>query len=113
MPRSEQEQIEGLRRAVEWVERHHPLLRCKHGNCLRDHGMELLEPSCGCRAFNLDPDFRKDVPEDAMYCVRCQKPIKNMSKAVHVTVNWNTWLVVEGGEELIGADCWKTITGEK
>ena len=111
MARPEQKQIEGLRQAVAWAEKHHPLPRCKHGNCLRDHGMELLEPSCGCRAFNLDPDFRKDAPEGVTYCVRCQKPIKDASKAVRVTVDWNTWLVMEGGEELMGANCWKTIRG--
>jgi hypothetical protein len=109
--RSEREQIEGLRQAIEWAEKHHPLPRCKHGNCLRDHGMELLEPSCGCRAFNLDPDFRKDAPTNGLYCVRCQKPIKDASKAVRVTVDWNTWLATEGGEEFMGADCWKTISG--
>jgi len=110
---SEKESIRRLADAVRFVEKHHPLPRCKHGNCLRDHGMELLEPSCGCRAFNLDPDFRKDAPEGVAYCVRCQKPIKDATKSVRVTVDWNTWLVTEGGEELMGADCWKTITGGK
>ena len=36
--------------AVRWVEKHHPLPRCPHGSALRDHGYELLEPPCGCRA---------------------------------------------------------------
>lgn len=104
----EQDSIRKLAEAVAFVEKHHPLPRCPHGNCLRDHGMELLEPECGCRAFNLDPDFRKDEPKQGAYCVRCQKPIKD--PAVRVTVDWNTWLVMEGGEELMGADCWRTIT---
>lgn len=102
--------VKKLQEAVAWAEKHHPLPRCKHGNCLRDAGLELLEPSCGCRAFVLDPDFRKDAPKSGPFCVRCQKPIQDPAKAVQVTVDWNTWLVVAGGEDLMGADCWKKIT---
>lgn len=42
--------VENLRRAVEEVNRDHPLPRCPHGQALRDGGGERLEPPCGCRA---------------------------------------------------------------
>lgn len=38
-----------LGRAVEDVERDHPLPRCRHGAALRDHSGEVLVPPCGCR----------------------------------------------------------------
>lgn len=41
--------VQKLRDAIDYVEKHHPLPRCRHGNHLRDHGQERLEPSCGCR----------------------------------------------------------------
>ena len=58
----------------------------------------------------LDPDFRKDAPKDSAYCVRCQKAIKDTSKAVLVTVNWDNWDVTLGGKELLGKDCFKIIS---
>jgi hypothetical protein len=102
-------EIKKLREAVAFAEKRYPLPRCIHGGCLRDAAGELLEPSCGCWVYQMDPDFRRDAPEHGAYCVRCQKPIMDPSKAVSVTVDWNTWLVTEGGSELMGADCW-TIT---
>lgn len=39
-----------LSKAIEEVERDHPLPRCEHGQALRDHSGEALEPPCGCRA---------------------------------------------------------------
>lgn len=42
--------VKALRDAVAWVQKHHPLPRCKHGSALRDGAGERLEPSCGCRA---------------------------------------------------------------
>lgn len=107
---SERQQIQELANAVAFVEKHYPLPRCSHGQALRDGAGDILEPSCGCRAFDLNPDFRKDAPKSGLYCVRCQKPIKDFAKAIRVTVNWNTWLVMQGGNEFMGADCWKTIT---
>lgn len=86
------------------------LPRCRHGNHLRDWGFTLLEPACGCRAFELDPDFRKNPPKSGPFCVRCQKPIKDPAKAMRVTVDWDNWLVQAGGAELMGADCWRAIT---
>ena len=61
-------------------------------------------------AYELDPDFRRDAPNGKPYCVRCQKAIADVNKAIHVTVDWDTWLVTEGGTELMGRDCWKQIT---
>lgn len=52
--------VQKLHDAIEWSETNHPLPRCSHGNALRDHAKDLLEPSCGCRAYNLDPDFRRE-----------------------------------------------------
>jgi hypothetical protein len=34
--------------SVAYVNKHHPLPRCSHGNALRDGAGEMLEPSCGC-----------------------------------------------------------------
>lgn len=61
------------------------------------------------RKYQLNPDFRRDAPRDKPYCVRCQKAV-DPNKARHVTVDWNTWEVTDGGDELIGPDCWKAIT---
>ena len=60
--------------------------------------------------YALDPDFRRDAPNRGPYCVRCQRPITNLNKAVRVTVDWDAWLVREGGDDLMGQDCWQTIT---
>lgn len=43
--------INQLSAAVAYVNEHHPLPRCTHGNALRDGGGDILEPSCGCRAW--------------------------------------------------------------
>ena len=61
----------------------------------------------------LDPDFRKNPPKKGFYCVRCQKPIKDLIKAVEVTVNWDTWVVTKGGDESIGKNCWLIINKRK
>jgi hypothetical protein len=39
-----------LAAANRFVETNYPLPRCDHGNALRDHSGEVLEPTCGCRA---------------------------------------------------------------
>jgi hypothetical protein len=57
----------------------------------------------------LDPDFRRDPDVTNPYCARCQKVIHDVSKAVHVTIDWSNWQVTEGGMELLGRDCWKAI----
>lgn len=59
-------------------------------------------------AAYLDPDFRNS-PKTHQYCVRCQKDIKDASKAIRVGVNWDTWEVVSGDEHLIGRDCARQI----
>jgi len=104
--------LDKLTEANERADKNFPLPLCSHGNHLKDGAGELLEPACGCRGYNLDPDFRRDAPETGDWCARCQKPIKDRRKAVAVTVHWETWTVFAGGEELIGADCWLTITRE-
>lgn len=48
---SDRDALKNLAAAIEETERDHPLPRCQHGNALKDGGGELLEPSCGCRAF--------------------------------------------------------------
>ena len=45
---AEADSVKRLHDAVEYVNEHHPLPRCKHGNPLRD-AVENLEPPCGCR----------------------------------------------------------------
>lgn len=42
-------QVDDLNAAIEHVNEHHPLPRCSHGNAMRDHAGNVLEPSCGCR----------------------------------------------------------------
>lgn len=59
--------------------------------------------------YYLDPDYRKVPQLGKPYCVRCQKVIKDVSKAIGVTVDESNWTVTEGGTELLGADCWKII----
>lgn len=46
----ERTSINQLSASVAYVNEHHPLPRCSHGNALRDGGGDLLEPSCGCRS---------------------------------------------------------------
>ena len=74
--------------------------------------------------LNLDPDFRRDPDTTKPYCCRCQKALNNAA-GTPVTVNWDSWTVVEGhnqneavwsikgnsaiSNELIGADCLKAI----
>lgn len=64
------------------------------------------------KTIYLDPDFRANPDTSKDYCVRCQKPIKNIKNAIKVTVDWNNWTVIKGGNELIGLECWKQITKE-
>jgi hypothetical protein len=61
------------------------------------------------KRYRLDPDFRRDDPRVGPYCVRCQKKISDPDRATRVTVDWESWLVTEGGDELIGPDCWKVV----
>ena len=60
--------------------------------------------------YSLDPDFRRNAPEEGAYCVRCQKPIKG--KSIKVSVDWDTWAVWQddAGEHLMGPDCWKVVS---
>lgn len=58
--------------------------------------------------LHLNPDFRRDAPDYGPYCARCQKPV-DPKTAIHVTVDWLSWIVTEGGHDLIGPDCWKKI----
>lgn len=41
--------IDDLHNAIAHVNTNHPLPRCSHGNAMRDHAGDILEPSCGCR----------------------------------------------------------------
>lgn len=59
-------------------------------------------------ALRLDPDFRR-VPKTNVHCVNCQNDIKDVSKAIHVTVNWETWEFTLGGDELLGPGCAKRL----
>ena len=61
--------VEELREAIDFVETHHPLPRCAHGQALKDHAGELLEPSCGCRAT-----MAKREPL-RIYCSLCQREL--------------------------------------
>lgn len=82
------------------------------------------------KAWELDPDFRRDAPKHPIpYCAKCQRKV-DITKAHRVWVNWETWTVslerdlvvysqgskgptkhVDGviGEEWIGPDCWKVL----
>ena len=76
--------------------------------------------------YYLDPDFRPNPGSVTKpFCARCQKSIKDISKAVQVVIDWDTWEVIEASErqrhsgkaasveiELIGSDCWKQIIRE-
>jgi len=64
------------------------------------------------KEYYLDPDYRRDAPKDKPYCIRCQKEIKDIKKAVRVDFDENTIRVKqnESGEFLIGSNCWKQIT---
>lgn len=42
-------EIQLLRAAAALAEQHYALPRCKHGNALKDHAGEFLEPTCGCK----------------------------------------------------------------
>lgn len=74
--------------------------------------------------YRFSPDFRRDDPKKLCFCAHCYRDIKDQSKAVPVTVDWNTWQAIEGhdneklfpnypskeiGNEYFGATCWKKI----
>jgi len=63
--------------------------------------------------YYLDPDYRNpyNVLVHTPYCAHCNRPIKNVDKAVKVSVDWNTMEVWqdENGTELLGSACWKHI----
>lgn len=48
--RHDDDPLKKLGDATMVVNEHHPLPRCKHGNALKDHADERLEPDCGCRS---------------------------------------------------------------
>lgn len=60
----------------------------------------------------LDPDYRKDAPKDKLYCIRCQKEIKDVNTAINVDFDEATISVKANikGAHLVGVDCWKKIT---
>lgn len=78
--------------------------------------------------YELDPDFRRKYmpPAGVKMCCRCQKDIKDVSRARPVTVAWEEWAVIDGhdkednfpaifnrkviGNELMGSDCWKKVS---
>ena len=55
--------MNNLRDAIDYVEANHPLPRCEHGQALRDHSGEALEPPCGCRAVNSEPTVEEAIDE--------------------------------------------------
>lgn len=57
--------------------------------------------------YELDPDFRKNPPEDKPFCCRCQKPITGNFKQVRV--NWDNWTFIEdpNGTDKMGMDCFR------
>lgn len=72
--------------------------------------------------YYLDPDYRKEPPKDVPFCIRCQKPIKNVLTAVRVKMvdDWRVYQCDEKsvtkddkGTLLIGPDCWKKITEQE
>lgn len=58
-------------------------------------------------AVYLDPDYRKWPDMSKPWCIRCQKPIKDVTKAIECTVM--DVHVSLGGSDLIGKDCAKKI----
>lgn len=56
--------------------------------------------------YRIDPDFRR-TPKTNQYCACCQQDIKDAAKALRVTVDWDTWTVTLGGNDLLGPDCAK------
>lgn len=75
--------------------------------------------------IQFDPDFRRN-PKTKHFCAHCYRDIHDPSKAVAVTVDWNTWTLLEGhnrekempnydkwpkeiGNEYIGATCMKKL----
>lgn len=74
---------------------------------------EVYKPKFIHARYLLDPDYRVEPDTSKPFCIRCQKPIKNVAKAVPVTEHnksgeWATFVSV-GGKSLIGADCWLII----
>lgn len=61
------------------------------------------------KTYYLDPDYRKMSDTSKPFCVRCQKEIKDPSKAVKVTLIADGFHVREGGSDLIGKNCWKFV----
>jgi len=73
--------------------------KCKTAHCQCSWNRHQVE---------LNPDFRKN-PKTQRFCVRCQKDLNPTAQTVAVTVNWDTWMVRLGGNELLGVDCAKKI----
>lgn len=68
----------------------------------------MTKPVGGTPVYQMDPDFRRDSPDGKPYCVCCQRGV-DPAKAIRVTVDWDRWMVTEGGDELMGKDCWKRM----
>lgn len=92
-----------LRDAINYVEANHPLPRCPHGQALRDHSGEALEPPCGCRATNSGPtleealrELRKIFPEYDGYWIRIDQsafdePAMNKGIVHRTTISIDTF----------------------
>lgn len=96
-----------LSQAIEFVNQNHPLPRCEHGQALRDHSGELLDPPCGCtryRTVELDYDARRQ-PRTNRSCVRCQKDIKPASITRHVHVVGGGTAILHPADEIKYAAC--------
>lgn len=78
------------------------------------------------KVYNFEPDFRRRAPDSGLYCCVCQKPLKDDTKALPVTINWENWQMVEGhgfrelvrgnsvvdaafSNTFVGRDCWNRM----
>lgn len=64
--------------------------------------------------YFLDPDNRKDDPENGLFCCRCKRKVKAtqavtsfISVEMHPENPWVRKSIT--GTHLVGADCWETI----
>lgn len=85
--------MNNLRDAIDYVEANHPLPRCEHGQALRDHSGEALEPPCGCRAVNSEPTV-----EEALKQAQALIPDNKEWITCRSTVRWTG----QGGNQHLG-----------
>jgi hypothetical protein len=66
-----------------------PLPRCEHGNALRDHAGDVLEPSCGCRRYTFEGVVRyeKDDGGSALIADIQKMPYVDKEKGMWVALH--------------------------